>query len=131
MPIGPDTRTDIFFLERDVRDTVQKNTEVVHSAVIPVNPAMGYDPEVAFFVFKEIADDVVADGAFDKRIGFVVDKLLQQKEIVEKPLRKPFDNVSFVSGVTILGNGNVCLALSIPGILNTLVNNQVNKTINT
>lgn len=64
-----------------------------------------------------------------KRIGFVVDKLLQQKEIVEKPLRKPFESISFLSGVTILGNGNVCLALSIPGILNALLGNQSNKTI--
>lgn len=65
-----------------------------------------------------------------KRIGFIVDKLLQQKEIVEKPLRKPVDSVSFVSGVTIMGNGNVCLVLSIPGVLNAAVGNQVNKTIN-
>jgi two-component system, chemotaxis family, sensor kinase CheA len=65
-----------------------------------------------------------------KRIGFIVDKLLQQKEIVEKPLRKPFDGLSFLSGVTILGNGNVCLSLSIPGILNALVNNQTNRIIN-
>ncbi len=65
-----------------------------------------------------------------KRIGFIVDKLLQQKEIVEKPLRKPFDNISFLSGVTILGNGNVCLALSIPGILNVILSSQVNRTVN-
>lgn len=65
-----------------------------------------------------------------KRIGFIVDKLLQQKEIVEKPLRKPFDSISYLSGVTILGNGNVCLALSIPGILNALLGSQVNRTIN-
>ncbi len=66
-----------------------------------------------------------------KRIGFIVDKLLQQKEIVEKPLRKPFDSISYLSGVTILGNGNVCLALSIPGILNALLGSQLNKTVNT
>lgn len=65
-----------------------------------------------------------------KRVGFVVDKLLQQKEIVEKPLQKPFDGISFLSGVTILGNGNVCLSLSIPGILNALLSNQTNRTIN-
>jgi two-component system chemotaxis sensor kinase CheA len=65
-----------------------------------------------------------------KRIGFIVDKLLQQKEIVEKPLRKPFDSISFLSGVTILGNGNVCLALSIPGILNAILSNQVARTVN-
>jgi two-component system, chemotaxis family, sensor kinase CheA len=65
-----------------------------------------------------------------KRIGFIVDKLLQQKEIVEKPLRKPFDTIPFLSGVTILGNGNVCLALSIPGIMNAMATNQISKSIN-
>ena len=48
-------------------------------------------------------------------------KMLQQKEIVEKPLRKPFDSITFLSGVTILGDGHVCLAISIPGILNSLL----------
>lgn len=65
-----------------------------------------------------------------KRVGFVVDKLLQQKEIVERPLRKPFDAVSFLSGVTILGNGNVCLVLNIPGVLNAIFNNQYSKAYN-
>lgn len=73
--------------------------------------------------------EIVVVSFNEKRIGFIVDKLLQQKEIVEKPLKKPFDSISFLSGVTILGNGNVCLALSIPGILNALFNNQVNRTI--
>jgi len=75
--------------------------------------------------------EIVVVSLNGKRIGFIVDKLLQQKEIVEKPLRKPFDTISFLSGVTILGNGNVCLALSIPGILNALQNNQVSRSINT
>jgi two-component system chemotaxis sensor kinase CheA len=60
-------------------------------------------------------------------VGFIVDKLLQQKEIIEKPLQKPADGVSFISGVTILGNGKVCLVLSIPGILNTVNHTQYNK----
>ncbi|MES1225579.1 MAG: chemotaxis protein CheW, partial [Bacteroidota bacterium] len=65
-----------------------------------------------------------------KRVGFVVDKLLQQKEIIERPLKKPFNAISFLSGVTILGNGDVCLAISIPGILNELLNNPITKPIN-
>jgi two-component system, chemotaxis family, sensor kinase CheA len=81
-----------------------------------------YHPEHKF--------EIVVVSFSGKRIGFIVDKLLQQKEIVEKPLRKPFDSVSFLSGVTILGNGNVCLALSIPGILNVLLSNQLNKAVN-
>lgn len=62
-----------------------------------------------------------------KWVGFIVDKLLQQKEIIEKPLQKPADGVSLISGVTILGNGKVCLVLSIPGILNTVNHTQHNK----
>lgn len=53
----------------------------------------------------------------NRTVGFVVDKLLQQKEIVEKPLMKPVDRVKFIGGVTILGSGNVCLVLNIPFIL--------------
>ncbi len=73
--------------------------------------------------------DVVVVAINGKRMGFVVDKLLQQKEIVEKPLKKPFEKAPFLSGVTILGNGNVCLVLSIPGLLNILAAEQ-KKTYN-
>ena len=52
-----------------------------------------------------------------RTVGFVVDKLLQQKEIVEKPLMKPVDRIKFISGFTILGSGNVCLVLNVPYIL--------------
>ncbi|MBL3655751.1 chemotaxis protein CheA [Fulvivirga sediminis] len=63
-------------------------------------------------------------------IGLVVDKLLQQKEIVEKPLFKPLDNIKILSGVTILGNGKVCPVLNIASINNmiftaTLANQKV------
>lgn len=55
-----------------------------------------------------------------KKVGFIVDKLLQQKEIVEKPLKKPVDFLQYISGVTILGNGNVCLVLNVPQIIQGL-----------
>ncbi|MDX2189144.1 MAG: chemotaxis protein CheA [Bacteroidota bacterium] len=54
----------------------------------------------------------------NREMGFVVDKLHQQKEIVEKPLSAPLDKVDFISGATILGNGHVCLVLDIPSIMN-------------
>lgn len=53
----------------------------------------------------------------EKYLGIVVDKLLQQKEIVEKPLSKPLDTVELFSGATILGNGNVCLVLNVATII--------------
>jgi two-component system chemotaxis sensor kinase CheA len=61
--------------------------------------------------------DVVVVSHNGKDVGFVVDKLLQQKEIVEKPLMKPVDQVKLISGVTILGNGNVCLVLNVLAIV--------------
>ncbi len=64
-----------------------------------------------------------------KKLGLVVDKLLQQKEIVEKPLKKPVDFVRFVSGVTILGNGKVCLVINIPQIIQKLFNHSVNVNV--
>lgn len=56
----------------------------------------------------------------NRTVGLVVDKLLQQKEIVEKPLAKPYDKVKFLSGVTILGTGNVCLVLNVASIIQTI-----------
>lgn len=53
----------------------------------------------------------------NRTVGFVVDKLLQQKEIVEKPLMRPVDRIKFIGGVTILGSGNVCLVLNVPHLL--------------
>lgn len=56
----------------------------------------------------------------NRHVGLVVDRLLQQKEIVEKPLVKPLENIYFFSGATILGNGSVCLMLDIPNMIKIL-----------
>ncbi|HSZ25324.1 MAG TPA: chemotaxis protein CheA [Cytophagaceae bacterium] len=52
----------------------------------------------------------------NKLFGLVVDKLLQQKEIVEKALSKPIDTLELFSGATILGNGSICLVLDVATI---------------
>lgn len=61
-----------------------------------------------------------------KLVGFVVDKLLQQKEIVEKTLSEPVAQLELISGATILGNGNVCLVLDIANILRKLFKEKLN-----
>ncbi len=50
-------------------------------------------------------------------VGVVVDKLLQQKEIVEKKLPPPIHNNPLFSGATVLGTGNMCLILDIARIM--------------
>jgi two-component system chemotaxis sensor kinase CheA len=74
--------------------------------------------------------EVVVVSVAGKWIGFIVDKLLQQKEIIEKPLRKPVDQVSYVSGVSILGNGSVCLVLNVAALYNALQQAAGLKSVN-
>jgi len=64
--------------------------------------------------------DVLVTSYSNNYVGFVVDKLLQQKEIVEKTLASPVDQIELISGATILGNGNVCLVLDVANIIATL-----------
>jgi two-component system chemotaxis sensor kinase CheA len=89
-------------------------------------------------VLQKAYNDVQSANAADKyyvivvsygkrEVGFVVDRLLQQKEIVEKPLYKPLENLKFISGATILGNGKVCLVLDIPSILSSIF--KINRII--
>ncbi|XOV91669.1 MAG: ATP-binding protein [Bacteroidota bacterium] len=64
-----------------------------------------------------------------KYVGFVVDKLLQQKEIVEKTLDKPLDKLELFSGATILGNGNICLVLNVATIIEKLFKEKRNLRV--
>jgi two-component system, chemotaxis family, sensor kinase CheA len=52
----------------------------------------------------------------NRQLGLIVDKLIRQQDIVVKPLQKPVDNIDIFGGVTLLGNGEVCLVLDIPTI---------------
>lgn len=56
----------------------------------------------------------------NKQVGVVVDRLIQQKEIVEKPLKYPLNHHKLMSGATIMGNGNVCLVIDVPSLMNIL-----------
>lgn len=71
--------------------------------------------------------EVVIVSYGDKMVGLVVDKLLQQKEIVEKTLSNPVDHIELFSGATILGNGNICLVLNIAAILSNLFREKNNQ----
>lgn len=68
--------------------------------------------------------------SYDKHlVGFVVDKLMQQKEIVEKALEKPVQSIQLFSGATILGDGNICLVLDVSGILKNLFKEKMTAKI--
>jgi two-component system, chemotaxis family, sensor kinase CheA len=58
---------------------------------------------------------VVADG--ERRVGFVVDELVGESQVVIKPFTATMRDIPGVSGSTILGDGHVALILDVPALL--------------
>jgi len=57
---------------------------------------------------------VEADG---QKIGLMVDDLLAQQQVVIKSLKDNYQQVTGISGATILGDGSVAMILDIPGMI--------------
>ena len=55
----------------------------------------------------------------DERLGLRVDELLDEEEIVSKPLGAPLTRVRNVSGMTILGSGEICAVLNPADLVRT------------
>ena len=60
---------------------------------------------------------VVSIGA--QRVGFVVDQLIGQEEVVIKPLGALLHGMKGLAGATITGDGRISLILDIPGLMQT------------
>lgn len=56
---------------------------------------------------------VVVAGIGEKRVGFIVDMLINQQDIVIKPLGDYLKDVSGFSGATVLGDGSISLVLDL------------------
>ncbi len=60
---------------------------------------------------------VVIIGVGTQRIGFVVDQLVGQEEVVIKPLGKMLQGTPGMAGATITGDGRIALILDVPSML--------------
>ncbi|WP_341939257.1 chemotaxis protein CheA [Marinimicrobium sp. C2-29] len=58
---------------------------------------------------------IVAIGT--RKVGFVVDQLIGQEEVVIKPLGKMLQGTPGMAGATITGDGTMALILDVPGLL--------------
>ena len=52
-----------------------------------------------------------------KRIGFIVNEVLNEMEVLIKPLSQPLSRVRNIAGATILGSGKVAPVLNIPDLM--------------
>jgi len=76
---------------------------------------------VAGAAYDELPEEghvvVVSIGA--QRVGFVVDKLIGQEEVVIKPLGALLHGMKGLAGATITGDGKISLILDLPGLMQT------------
>jgi len=76
---------------------------------------------VAGAAYDELPEEghvvVVSVGA--QRVGFVVDKLIGQEEVVIKPLGALLHGMKGLAGATITGDGKISLILDLPGLMQT------------
>jgi two-component system chemotaxis sensor kinase CheA len=63
-----------------------------------------------------------------RKLGIVVDKLVRQKEIIEKKLPRPLDRIKMLSGSTILGSGEVCPVLDVAAVMDMLFHRKTQSS---
>lgn len=56
-----------------------------------------------------------------QKVGFVVDQLIGQEEVVIKPLGRMLHGTAGMAGATITGDGRIALILDVPSMLNKYV----------
>jgi two-component system chemotaxis sensor kinase CheA len=71
---------------------------------------------------KKHRDNIVVVKFAGRKAGFVVDELLGEHQTVIKPLGKVFKNLRGLSGVTILGSGEVAMIIDIPEMIKRVEN---------
>ena len=72
------------------------------------------------FCTNEEPDDtghVVIVSVGTQRVGFVVDQLIGQEEVVIKPLGRMLQGTPGMAGATIIGDGTIALILDVPSML--------------
>lgn len=72
----------------------------------------------SYIADKEATSHVVVVNSGGRQIGFVVDQLVGQEEVVIKPLGANLQGVAGLAGATITGDGKIALILDVPGLMN-------------
>ncbi|MGR9117023.1 MAG: chemotaxis protein CheW, partial [Gammaproteobacteria bacterium] len=70
-----------------------------------------------YTVKKQVPAHVVVVNAGGRQVGFVVDQLIGQEEVVIKALGAKLQGVDGLAGATITGDGRIALILDVPGLM--------------
>jgi len=72
----------------------------------------------SYVIDKQSTGHVVVVNAGGRHVGFVVDQLIGQEEVVIKPLGAKLQGLDGLAGATITGDGKIALILDVPGLMN-------------
>lgn len=107
----------IDILEKDIKVVQNEDVIVLRGELVPiVNLGKLLEVEEYQELRKETKTVVIVK-AGSRKIGFIVDYLIGQQEIVIKPLGKLFTGIKGITGATVLGNGEVALILDVLTLL--------------
>lgn len=108
--------TEITNISNDqIRDVQGQEIILYRGSTLPIirlNNILGIESNAEN---QELVVVIVKKG--DKQAGLIVDNLIGQQEIVIKSLGKYLNSVKYLSGATILGNGNISLILDINSLI--------------
>lgn len=95
---------------QDIRSVERRDTFLLEGRTVPlVRMADVLELPPAPSALPDIQVLVLGNG--DQRVGFVVDDVLDEQEVLVKPLRRPLARVRNVSGATVLASGQVAPVL--------------------
>lgn len=99
----------------DIKLVQNQEVIVVRNEIIPIirlRDALGLPKEED----KDMMMGVIVKKG-EKQVGFIVDSLIGQQEIVIKSLGKYLSGIDIIAGATILGNGEVALILDVNSLI--------------
>ncbi|MGM0449554.1 MAG: chemotaxis protein CheA [Pseudomonadota bacterium] len=109
---------EIFHLDLTKKNIVDgRECIVVRDHVYPLFYIKKWLVEGATVETDETDAHVVVVAVGTKRVGFVVDQLIGQEEVVIKPLGKMLQGTAGMAGATITGDGTIALILDVPSLL--------------
>ncbi|MEE1073657.1 MAG: chemotaxis protein CheA [Cellulosilyticum sp.] len=101
--------------KEDIKLVQNQEVIVVRDEIIPIirlRSVLGLPEEED----KEMMMGVIVKKG-EKQVGFIVDSLIGQQEIVIKSLGKYLSGIDIIAGATILGNGEVALILDVNSLI--------------
>ena len=101
--------------KEDIKLVQKQEVIVVRDEIIPIirlRNVLGLPEEKD----KDLMMGVIVKKG-DKQVGFIIDSLIGQQEIVIKSLGKYLSGIDVIAGATILGNGEVALILDVNSLI--------------